>query len=1037
MHYRINILLKHMKKYLISTLSLLVCVLAMGEPINSKKALEIATGYLIKSGAPRRAASQMSVQPFQTDRQGNPLMYAVNNGGDGYVIVSGDDRMRQVLVYSNSGSLDLANMPANMRYWLQSLCIDMQLLIDAGYQLQAVDSRRAAVDVKPEIRPMLSCKWGQGDPYNTLCPMDGDKLSLTGCVATAMAQVLYYHKMVRKAEIPSQPLQDSQAYEGERGISVPALNAADYVIDWDQLIDIYDETSSDSQKQNIAKLMYFCGAAVRMDYGSDVSLAYDTDISPALINYFGFSHATRMVSRSSYSELQWTELMYNELKNGRPVIYGGSGTSGGHQFVIDGYDGNELFHVNWGWSGYADNFVALSVLNSEESFPIGARESTAEFASDQGAVINAEYGGTAPAAQRLSFYSSRIDNNKILFDLINNTGYENSFDVCMAYKITQTGETGYIENSKTTFNNLKNGYYGIYDKFSIPASNPALANKEIIYYPVSRVVGTDEWLTISDPVLQYAKVSYDAEGNVSLSLYPTENLYATISVEGDQFVGNTQKIKAAITNTGDENQLSIFFWIKTDPKYFDNTAEEALTYDAYAGITALKDATHVEVIPFTPAAEGTYYIWVTKDWKGKDVLAQSQVTIKAYPHVVDGLAFSEFNPQGLHSTTIKDNGDIVLEVYAASITPNSFVIVNNSEDDLKNPLIQFKMSKKVGEIWDAVPGALWEISLPIMMSADMKINFNGWTFAKGIGEYRLDLLCNNVVTDTRYINTHETYTVGDANGKLTTILYTSGAIETPANATALVLDNLVSKNVTVTPNANPNTLYYLVEGMTTTGLDGKNIINYDQAENIVLQDGTDFSVAYNFTAQNISYKRSFQAGWTTLMLPFDITEIPEGLIAMEFVSEDDGAVTFKKVSKMSAFEACLVKVDVAKEYTFTASNQKLWSNYTDAATAHNVKFVGITSKPDYAKAYMLNEDGTKFVLSETPDYQSFRGCFVPTYGATNLPAELTVVGDPTGIKNIQVSGAKTDDGYYNLAGQRVSADFKGIVIHNGKKMLKK
>ena len=1023
-----------MKKYLISTLSLLVCMLAMGEPINSKKALEIATGYLAKSGAPRRAASQMSVQPFQTDRQGNPLMYAVNNGGDGYVIVSGDDRMRQVLVYSNSGSLDLDDMPSNMRYWLQSLCADMQLLIDAGYQLQAVDSRRAVVDVKPEIRPMLSSKWGQGDPYNTLCPMDENGRTLTGCVATAISQVLYYHKKVRQADIPSQPLRDTEAYEGERGISVPALNAADYVIDWDQLIDIYDETSSDSQKQNIAKLMHFCGAAVRMDYGSDVSLAYDTDISPALINYFGFSHATRMVSRSSYSELQWTELMYNELKNGRPVIYGGSGTSGGHQFVIDGYDGNELFHVNWGWSGYADNFVALSVLNSEESFPIGARESTAEFASDQGAVINAEYGGTAPAAQRLSFYSSRIDNNKIVFDLINNTGYENSFDVCMAYKDLKTGETDYFDNSKTTFKDLKNGYYGTYS-FTFTTPYPPAANNEIIVYPVSRVVGTDEWLTISDPVLQYAKASFDAEGNLTLSLYPTENLTTTISVEGNNFVGSTQKIKAAVTNTGDEKQLTIFFWIKTDPKYFDNTAEEALTYDAYAGITALKDSTHVEVVPFTPAAEGTYYIWVTKDREGKEVLAQSQVTIKAYPHVVNGLAFSEFNPQGLHSTTIMDNGDIVLEVYAASITPNVFVLVNASDDNIVNATVKFRLSEKNGGTWTEKRAAT--LSSLISMGPGQKININGLTFGNTIGEYRLEVLCNDVVTDTRYINTHETYTVGDANGKLTTILYTSGAIETPANATALVLENIVNKDVTVTPNANPNTLYYLGNGMTPTGLVGKNIVYYDQAENITLQDGTDFSVAYDFTANNISYKRTFEAGWTTLTLPFDITEIPEGLTAMEFVSEDDGAVTFKKVSKMSAFEACLVKVDVAKEYTFTASNQKLWSNYTDAATAHNVKFVGITSKPDYAKAYMLNEDGTKFVLSETPDYQSFRGCFVPTYGATNLPAELTVVGDPTGIKNIQVSGAKTDDGYYNLAGQRVGADFKGIVIHNGKKMLKK
>ena len=1021
-----------MKKYLISTLSLLVCVLAMAEPINSKKALEIATGYLAESGAPRRAAAQMSVQPFQTDRQGNPLMYAVNNGGDGYVIVSGDDRMRQVLVYSNSGSLDLDDMPSNMRYWLQSLCADMQLLIDAGYQPQVVDSRRAAVAVKPEILPMLSSLWGQNTPYNDLCPMDDNGRTLTGCVATAISQVLYYHKKVRQADIPSQPLRDTEAYEGERGISVPALNAADYVIDWDQLIDIYDETSSDSQKQNIAKLMYFCGAAVRMDYGSDVSLAYDTDISPVLIDYFGFSKGTRLVSRSSYTEQQWAELMYNELKNGRPVIYGGSGTSGGHQFVIDGYDGNELFHVNWGWEGRYDNFVALSVLNSDGNFPIGARESTAEFASDQGAVINAEYGGTAPAAQRLSFYSSRIDKNKILFDLINNTGYENSFDVCMAYKDLKTGKTDYFDNSKATFKDLKNGYYGTYS-FTFTTPYPPAANNEIIVYPVSRVVGTDEWLTISDPVLEYAKVSYDAEGNVTLSLYPTENLTASISVDGNNFAGSTQKIKAAVTNTGDEKQLTIFFWVKTDPNYFDNTKVEEQKYDAYAGITALKDSTHVEIIPFTPTTEGTYYIWVTKDREGKEVLAQSQVTINANPHVVNGLAFSSFEPQGLQSTTIKDNGDIVLEVYAASVLPARFVLVNASDNNIVNARLKFRLSEKKGGTWTEKSSRSYTLSL----SAGNKIGINSWTSVNGIGEYLLEVLCNDDVTDTRYINTHETYTVADAYGKLTPTLYTSGAIETPANATALVLDNLVSKNVTVTPNANPNTLYYLAEGMTTTGLDGKNIINYDQAENIVLQDGTDFSVAYNFTAQNISYKRSFEAEWTTLMLPFDITEIPEGFIAMEFVSEDDGEVSFKQVNKMSAFEAYLVKTDVAKEITFKATNQKLWSNYTDAATAYNFKFIGITSKPAYAKAYMLNEDGTKFVLSETPDYQSFRGCFVPTYGATNLPTVLTITGDPTGIKNIQASGAKTKDGYYNLAGQRVGDDYKGIVIHNGKKILKK
>lgn len=111
-----------------------------------------------------------------------------------------------------------------------------------------------------------------------------------------------------------------------------------------------------------------------MDYKSSVSLAFDSQLGYALVKYFGFSPATRYVSRYSYTEQQWIDLMYNELKNGRPVLYGGVG-SGGHEFVIDGYNGNELFHVNWGWDGNYVNYVALSVLNSGQSFPIGGHVS--------------------------------------------------------------------------------------------------------------------------------------------------------------------------------------------------------------------------------------------------------------------------------------------------------------------------------------------------------------------------------------------------------------------------------------------------------------------------------------------------------------------------------------------------------------------------------------------------------------------------------------------------------------------------------------
>ena len=1026
-----------MKKLLLSTLSLFVCMLVMGEPVSSKQALEIAASHLAKSGAPRRAAAQMSVQPFMTDRQGNPLMYAVNNGGDGYVIVSGDDRMRQVLGYSNSGSLDLAHMPENMRFWLQSLCADMQLLIDAGYQKQAVDNRRAASAVKPEISTLMPCQWGQSEPYNDLCPMDGEDRSVTGCVATAMAQILYYHKKVRQAEIPSTPLQGTEAYKGDRGIDVPALSPTDYTIDWDQLIDKYNAkgvSPTDAQKQNIAKLMYFCGAAVEMDYKSNVSLAYDYFISPALIKLFGFSPATRIVNRSSYTEQQWADLMYNELKNKRPVLYGGSGNGGGHQFVIDGYNGNEMFHVNWGWEGGYDGYFALSVMNYAQDFPVGARESTAGYASGQSAVINAEYGGTAQATDRMSFYSYETSDNNMIFRLINKTGVKNSFDICVAYKNPKTGETGYVENTEVTWQDQKAGYFNTY-KHPLPTPNTAAANTSMIYYPVSRITGTTEWLTVSNPVLEYILASYDAEGNLSFTIYPTEKLEAAISVEGNRYVGNTQKVKAAITNTGDEQQLDVYFWIKNDADYFKNTDVKDLKYEYSAGITALKNTTHVEVTTFTPQTEGTYYIMVTRDALGKEALGNSQVTIAANPHTVNGLAFEEFNPKGLQSTAIQSNGDIVQEVYATSITPVSFRLVNASSTNIVNAEVTFNLWQKNGESWTQKTGS--SLDDPITLKPNQSVGVSGWTFIEGVGQYRLELVCSGNVTDTRYINTHESYTVVDAYGRQTPTLYTSGAIATPANATAILLENFVTNTIAVTPNDNPNTLYYLGEGMTATGLDGKNVINYDQATSIALQDGYDFCVPYEFTAQTISYKRSFEAGWTTLMVPFEVAEVPEGLTAYEFASEDGSEVSFKQFSKLSAFEACLVNVPVAKEITFTGSNQKIWSNYTDAATALNFKFIGVTSKPAYELAYLLSADGTKFEKSTSPAYQSFRGCFVPTYGATYLPDALTIKGIPTGIKTIKASDAKTDGVYYNLSGQRVGADYKGIVIHNGKKMLRK
>ena len=276
----------------------------------------------------------------------------------------------------------------------------------------------------------------------------------------------------------------------------------------------------------------------------------------------------------------------------------------------------------------------------------------------------------------------------------------------------------------------------------------------MIFYPVSRIAGTEQWLTVTDPVQRYFKASYDAEGKLTLTCYPTDNITTNINVDGNLYVGNEQKVKVAFKD------------------YFKKTDPDKLKYEYSAGITALKDATHVEVTTFTPTKAGTYYVLISRDNQGKEALGNSQFTVKENPHKVNGLAFSEFNPKGLQTTTIQSTGEIVQEVYALSITPKTFRLVNASDKDITGADVTFNLWKKEGGNWTEKQGS--SLSGKVTLTPGQKINVNGWPFVEGIGEYRLELVCDGTVTDTRYINTYESYTTVDATGRQTPVKYTSG-----------------------------------------------------------------------------------------------------------------------------------------------------------------------------------------------------------------------------------------------------------------------
>ncbi len=304
--------------------------------------LETTLSPSTRSGNP--ASPSLSLAYTRED-SGTPLFY-IFNFSDGYIITSADDKFPTILGYSDSGQFDPDKVPVNMKNWLDGYANEMihylPLLPDGfGTSHQTLKVKREP------IAPLLTTKWNQDSPYNLLCPMDKYGRAVTGCVATAYAQIMNYH------EWPAKP--------------VGSANGVDFsntTYNWRQMIDEYTNGNyTGTQANAVATLMRQCGAAVNMQYSSWSSGAYSTDVQVALPKYFKYASDLQCVWKDYTPQTEWATMIYSELSAKRPVYYSGASTQGGHAFVCDGYSENEYFHFNWGWGGYEDGYFLLTALN--------------------------------------------------------------------------------------------------------------------------------------------------------------------------------------------------------------------------------------------------------------------------------------------------------------------------------------------------------------------------------------------------------------------------------------------------------------------------------------------------------------------------------------------------------------------------------------------------------------------------------------------------------------------------------------------------
>lgn len=527
-----------MKKLLLLLSISLFCISANAEQITESQAAEIAKKYM-----PQLSSRKSALKAITNSAKANVADYYVFNAGNdkGFVIVSGDDSLTELIGYSDSGSFSTDNMPDNLKNWLATYSEYVESVRSGE---AAKIKKQVKASATPVVDAFVESKWNQGYPYSLLCPYVTTYRDYcpTGCVATAMAQIFYYHKWPEQG-------QGKNAYMSQ---TMHNVDFSKSVYDWGNMIDDYtqyrkpdgtvENEFTDAQANAVAKLMYDCGVSVNMSYAMSASGAMDYDIFKAAAE--NFKYKSNFFYRNATMGNEFLNLIKEEMDNKRPVLFCGQGSAGGHAYVIDGYDSNDFVHVNWGWGGLSDGFYNMDLMNPDA---LGTGGGAGGFMYMQSATtFEPDKTGTGVRGQLpLLFLDSLYGNVQ--------------YDFSASPKSITKGETMEVtvtpayNNSRIRFNG--NIAVGIYDdttgKRMAEPSEPAagqigaynavgaafnlkdefknLPDGTYTLYPISKESRSDitcDWMRLSTTTLIHIKV----EGN-NISTYIPEPQSYTINLE--------------------------------------------------------------------------------------------------------------------------------------------------------------------------------------------------------------------------------------------------------------------------------------------------------------------------------------------------------------------------------------------------------------------------------------------------------------------------------------------------------------------------
>lgn len=624
---------------------------------------------------------------IKTETAGNlPTLYIYSTEDRGYMVLSADDQTEALLAY---GSNFDGQINPSMQWLLGEYSKEIEGLrsnpIPQRIKLSN-DNTLTTTGDRTSIAPMVTTKWNQGEPYNNMCPeVDGSRC-VSGCVATAMAQVINYHR------IPTENGNGIASYEWEG--QTLSFDFGNNSFDWDNMLDEYTSSATQAQQDAVAKLMYACGVSVSMGYGVGASGAVITPIPNALINHFGFDKSVHIEDRVYYTVKQWNDFMYSQLTDYGPVLLAGANYSAGHMFVCDGYSADNFFHINWGWGGSSDGYFKLSALDPSDQ---GIGGSTSGYNASLSAIANvsAPREGSSYHQSMIIYQSLGITTQSAsLGSSITITGgFYNHSTTDLACSIGLIAEN--VTTNKTStlayFNTTLMPNYGYQElNFRIPTT---IADGSYKIYPAWKTEGSDWKKMLSN-------MCYADYINMTVS-----NSMATFSVDqGAEISANDVQLETPIV-IGHSISMQATVSNQSARDYYGYIFAALLTTDSYTAI-ATGNVSTVEIesgsnknITYTtsfntydqsPLNPGQYYL-VIANQNGYIISPAIIVEVREAPNgsvsvstpafIGDSNNADRYNLE-FSSNISAYNGDFygTIDLIIFEVTSNNFVYVNSLDN---------------------------------------------------------------------------------------------------------------------------------------------------------------------------------------------------------------------------------------------------------------------------------------------------------------------------------------------------------------------